>query len=735
MVMVFNRNKKRISSRNNGEGNMEMEEYQARIELLSEIAEEASSITEVSTLLERILKVTQHTLGTKVTTLFLNDETKSELHSPFSIRNYEGAPHRRAAAIELEVAKWVANNVKPILINNVGADSRFNKYSDSTVSTIVAAPILRGKKVIGVISSNDKEDGSDFTERDFEVIKGFASTEALILLVSMQITAIDNFSRLALDQALLDGYRSTAEELATTADIKDSFGYAHSRRCKEYALLAANCLSLPPQEVKAIEFGALLHDIGKIGIDSDILCKPGPLTDEEWNIMFEHSRKGADILGEIPYLKEARDIVLYHHERYDGKGYPEKLTGEEIPLGARIVAVANAFDSMTTDRSYRTALSVDEAITELIDGIGTQFCPRATEAFISAFKKREDQLPFDRNHEDLKAMVDKEVEVLTIQAPKNEMDLTIEEEREAREQKAKAEKEAREQQARAEKEAKEQRARAEKEAKKQRARAEKEAKKQQARAEKEAREQQARADKEAKEQQARAEKEAREQQARAEKEAREQQARAEKEAKEQQTVDDKEAKKQQARAEKEAREQQTVDDKEDKAQQSITDKEAKKRQARAEKEAKEHQTVDDKENKAQQSIANKEAKKQQARDEEEAKEQQVIDEIEAKENKKPAPVQKTTDGKIDTEMFHGDIRLVVPITADIVEVRRFRKELERVEGVRIVMFGSSEGDGHMFILSLPEPIALVQAVKEIGSVENVGKKGKDIQVTLRNGNS
>jgi transcriptional regulator with GAF, ATPase, and Fis domain len=185
MVMVFNRNKKRISSRNNGEGNMEMEEYQARIELLSEIAEEASSITEVSTLLERILKVTQHTLGTKVTTLFLNDETKSELHSPFSIRNYEGAPHRRAAAIELEVAKWVANNVKPILINNVGADSRFNKYSDSTVSTIVAAPILRGKKVIGVISSNDKEDGSDFTERDFEVIKGFASTEALILLVSI----------------------------------------------------------------------------------------------------------------------------------------------------------------------------------------------------------------------------------------------------------------------------------------------------------------------------------------------------------------------------------------------------------------------------------------------------------------------------------------------------------------------------------------------------------------------
>jgi HD-GYP domain-containing protein (c-di-GMP phosphodiesterase class II) len=792
MVMVFGRNKKRFSSPGNGKGNMEMEEYQTRIELLSEIAEEASSVTEVATLLERILKVTQHSLGTTVTTLFLNDEKKNELHSPFSVRNYEGAPHRRVTAVEMDVARWVASNVEPVLVSNAATDSRFNEEESaaagSAVRSIIAAPVLRGEKVIGVISSIDKDDGSDFTERDFEVLKGFATTEALILLVSMQITAIDNFSQLALDQALLEGYRSTDEELAATADIRDSFGYAHSRRCKEYALLIANCLGLPSKEAKAIEFGALLHDIGKIGIDSDILCKPGPLTDEEWKLMYEHPRKGANVIGDIPYLKEARNIVLYHHERYDGKGYPEKLKGEEIPLGARIVAVANAFDSMTTDRAHRPALNVDEAINELIDGIGTQFCPQAVEAFVSAFRKREDQLTFQRNHEDLKAMVDERVEEITSPVPGDDLNITIEEEREAKKQNVQAEKEAREQQARSEKEAEKQRIKAEKEARKQQAQAEKEAKEQKAQAEKEAKEQKAQAEKEAKEQKAQAEKEAKEQKARAEKEAKEQQAQAKKEAKEQKAQAEKEDKKQQARSEKEAEKQRIKAEKEARKQQAQAKKEAKEQKAQAEKEAKKQQARSEKEAEKQRIKAEKEARKQQAQAEKEAKEQKAQAEKEAKEQKAqaekeakkqqaeaenevntpPAKAEKeeekqsAKDEKVadkqsaeakketgkdrksetapatasaSTELFHGNVRLTVPVTSDAVEVRRFRKELEKIKDLKIVMTGSSEEDGHLFVFSLEEPVALMGAVGKISAVESIAKKGKNILVTLKNGNS
>jgi HD-GYP domain-containing protein (c-di-GMP phosphodiesterase class II) len=865
MVMVFSKNKTRNATPDSGKGNIEMEEYQTRIELLTEIAEEASSITEVSTLLERILKVTQHTLGTTVTTLFLNDEKKSDLHSPFSVRNVEGAPHRRPTDSEIKVAKWVASNVEPVLINDIAADDRFNgDITDSSVSAIIAAPVMRGEKVIGVICSIDKEDGNGFTEGDFEVIKGFASTEALILLVSMQITAIDNYSQLALNQGLLDGYRSTKEAPATNADIEDSFGHAHSRRCKEYAVLTANRLGLPPREVKAIEFGALLHDIGKIGIGSEILCKPGPLTDGEWKIMYEHPRKGAEILGEIPYLKEARDIVLYHHERYDGQGYPEKLAGEDIPIGARVVAVANAFDAMTTDRAYRAALTTEEAIGELIHNMGTQFCPRATEAFISAFKKREDQPPLERNHEGLKAGGEEEVEeIITVKKDINDLNITIEEEREAKARKARAEQEAREQQARAEKEAREQREKEEKEARKQREKAEKEAKKEQARAEKEEKERQARAEKEAKEREkaeqeagkqqekaereerARAEKELeerekaereakeqqekaeREEQVRAEKELeerekaereereqqekaeREEQPRAEREAEEREKAEREEreqrekaereaeeqrkqaeeeaAREEQARAEKEekerekaeqeARERREKAEREAEAQrrkaeedaakehQVIVEEEEKESEAaeqkfrewqarvereaireaqeKAEEEAKEREKAEQEEREAQAKAEEESAREEQARAEEEAKEREKAEqeerkwqnkvEKEASKNKKSAPAQKDTNGNIEKEMSRGDIRLVVPITTDLVEVRRFRKELERLEGLRIVLFGSSEEDGHMFVLSLPEPMALMYTVSQIALVENVGKKGKDILVTLKDG--
>jgi putative nucleotidyltransferase with HDIG domain len=813
MVLVFNKMKKQTSSLKSGNDKMETEEYQTRIALLTEIAEETSSITEVSTLLERILKVTQHSLGTTVTTLFLNDEKKAELYSPFSVRNFEGAPHRRATALEIKVAKWVASNANPVIVNDIEADNRFNsETTDSSVRAIIAAPIRRGEKVIGVISSINKQDESYFTEGDFEILKGFASTEALILLVSMQITAIENYRQLALNKDLLDGYRSSPKAPTDTDDIENSFGYAHSRRCRDYALLAANCLGLSSQEVKAIEFGALLHDIGKIGIGAEILRKPGPLTDDEWKIMYEHPRKGADILGEIPYLKEARDIVLYHHERYDGKGYPEKLAGEDIPLGARIVAVANAFDAMTTDRSYRAALPADAAIAELVHNMGTQFCPRATEAFISAFKKREDQLPLEKETEDLKEKTNVETTQLTTQVNLNDPNITIEEEREARAQKARAEQEAREQQDRAEKEAREQLIRAEKEARErekaereareqqekaareERARAEEEVKKRE-KAEREAREQQEKA---AREEQARAEKEvekrekaereAREQQ---EKAAREAQAEAEKEAEkrekteweaeEQRIKAEKEAAREaQAEAEKEAEEREKAEREAQEQRIKAEEEAAPEAQAEAEKETKEHEKtepedIDEKfrqwqarvekeaireaqakakeeaielekaeqESRELQAIAEeKTAREEQARAEREAKEREKAEqearewqakaEKEARKTKKQA-TQKRNNGNIDKEKSHGDIRLVVPITADIVEVRKFRKELERLEGLRIVLFGSSEEDGHIFVLSLPEPMLLMHAVNEIALVESVGKKGKDILVTLKDG--
>jgi len=366
----------------------ETEEFKERLELLYEVAEQASSISEVSKLIEEILQATQHILQASASSLFLIDQEKRQLYVQAAGGKAENVLRQMRLDIDSGIAGWVARNGEPVVANDVTEDERFNKdidiVSGFVTRSLIAVPVVRGQKAVGVIEVLNKSDGSMFNERDLRVLTGLASTEALILLTSMAAMAIHNIK---VRQIVLDGYKSTVETLVSAADAKDPYAYGHSRRVKEYALLAANSLSLSPEELQVVEFGALLHDIGKIGIDDSILRKPGPLTDEEWYIVRKHPFKGANIVGEIPFLKKAKDLVLNHHERYDGKGYPEGLKGEKIPLIARLVAVADAFDTMTTNHSYRAALSIDEAISELSNGIGTQFCPVGVEAFISGFKK------------------------------------------------------------------------------------------------------------------------------------------------------------------------------------------------------------------------------------------------------------------------------------------------------------------------------------------------------------
>lgn len=387
----------KIKERNNTPGimdnNLEIKEYKTKLELLYDVAQQASSASEVSELLEEILSVTQRLLQASASSLFMIDEEKRE----FCLRAAGGEKSNMLEQIRLDldsgIIGWVARNGMPVVVNDVSLDKHFNKNVDEATgfatNSIIATPLMRGQKVIGVLEMINKVDGSRFTEKDLGLLTEFTSTEALILLVSMAVTLIDNFK---MCQSIQDRYKSTVETLVTAADAKDPYAYGHSRRVKEYTLLAANSLCFSSEELKAIEFGALLHDIGKIGIQDSILRKPGPLTSEELYIIRKHALKGAEIVGDIPNLETSTDIVLHHHERYDGKGYPEGLKGEDIPIGARLVAVADAFDTMTTDHSYRAALRADEAINELVKCSGTQFCPVALEAFLSGFQKREGTL-------------------------------------------------------------------------------------------------------------------------------------------------------------------------------------------------------------------------------------------------------------------------------------------------------------------------------------------------------
>ncbi len=181
---------------------------------------------------------------------------------------------------------------------------------------------------------------------------------------------------------LQDTYRATLETLGAALDSRDVGTEAHSRRVHGYALATARAYGVPEADLTDLAHGVLLHDIGKIGIPDGILLKPGKLTTEEWVTMRRHPEIGRRLLDKIPFLKGAVPIVYCHHERWDGSGYPQGLRGEEIPLGARIFAVVDAFDAMTFDRPYSKAIALDAAKAEIIRCAGTHFDPEVVAAFV-----------------------------------------------------------------------------------------------------------------------------------------------------------------------------------------------------------------------------------------------------------------------------------------------------------------------------------------------------------------
>jgi hypothetical protein len=201
----------------------------------------------------------------------------------------------------------------------------------------------------------------------------------LVGLVSVSLFRRERRSR----EATRLAHEETLGALAASLELRERYTAGHSRRVRDYALLIADEMGLrDPAFLASLAQGALLHDVGKIGIPDRILLKPGPLGEEERNAMRRHPELGASLVGDIAWLRTARELILAHHERYDGAGYPRGLTGAAIPLAARIFAVADAFDALTTNRPYHNALSWEEAASKVAAGRGSQFDPDAADAFL-----------------------------------------------------------------------------------------------------------------------------------------------------------------------------------------------------------------------------------------------------------------------------------------------------------------------------------------------------------------
>jgi HD-GYP domain-containing protein (c-di-GMP phosphodiesterase class II) len=230
-----------------------------------------------------------------------------------------------------------------------------------------SAPLAgRGRLVVGVGEVDDERE------------------EALLVgLAHQAIQAIESIEHL---DSLERTFVSTVEALANALEASDEYTSSHARWISDVALLVGNELELDREAMKRLELGALFHDIGKIGIPSEILRKAGPLTDEEYQVVKEHPVLGARILAPIDRLADVRPIVRAAHERWDGTGYPDGVAGSEIPLESRIVFVCDAFHAMTSDRPYRGRLPHEEALRRLREGAGTQFDPTVVETFVRLYE-------------------------------------------------------------------------------------------------------------------------------------------------------------------------------------------------------------------------------------------------------------------------------------------------------------------------------------------------------------
>ena len=182
-------------------------------------------------------------------------------------------------------------------------------------------------------------------------------------------------------QELRDSYKATVRALSNAVEARDNYTGKHAERVTAYGIALAEAAGIDVDTLPGLEFGFLLHDVGKVAVPDAILFKPGSLSDDEFAMIATHPVIGSEILRDVEFLGDGKLVVRHHHERWDGRGYPDKLSGDAIPLAARVFAVADALDALTTDRPYRPASSWTAAREEIRAGAGTQFCPTVVSAY------------------------------------------------------------------------------------------------------------------------------------------------------------------------------------------------------------------------------------------------------------------------------------------------------------------------------------------------------------------
>jgi len=334
--------------------------------------------------LDRILDHARQQLGADAVTMLLLEEHSLELEYA-ATRGFATPPVGASLRIGTGLAGTVALTRQPMIVPDVQMVTVASEWQEvltrERLVAYYAAPMIAKGKVLGVMEVLHQE---PFTPRPDWL-------EALAILTGQAAIAIDNAHLYRdLEQRNLDlrlAYDETIEGWARALDLRDKETEGHSRRVTEMTVRLCRHLGVPPEQLVEVRRGALLHDIGKMGIPDAVLLKPGPLTDEEWVLMRQHPDHAVSLLAPIRFLRSALEIPRCHHEKWEGSGYPIGLKGEAIPLTARAFAVVDVYDALTSDRPYRQAWSSERALAHLQSEAGAHFDPEVVRVFLELLRR------------------------------------------------------------------------------------------------------------------------------------------------------------------------------------------------------------------------------------------------------------------------------------------------------------------------------------------------------------
>jgi HD-GYP domain-containing protein (c-di-GMP phosphodiesterase class II) len=350
---------------------------------LFEITGEISAITDLDDLLNGFLLTLMGRVGCYAVVLFLKQTEDTAEFSPQYWKGLDTGVVRNLTHISVdgELVRSLSRSPDPLIIQKAANGSRLQRDLLPFSQFEVAAPLLSKKEVTGISLLGEKADGDSFSDMDLE----------LISILSHQVSAAMENAKLLEKTRLF--YKSSIRALVAAVEARDSYTSGHAERTSKYAVAIAQEMGFTEEDVENLSLGVLVHDIGKIAMSESLLLNDSsPLEDKLWEEVKTHPKIGSSILEQVDTLRWAIPLVLQHHERYDGSGYPNGLGGKDITLHARILAVADSFDAMTSDRSYRKAMPTEKALHELRKNAGTQFDPKIVEIAIPALEREIDKI-------------------------------------------------------------------------------------------------------------------------------------------------------------------------------------------------------------------------------------------------------------------------------------------------------------------------------------------------------